>query len=311
MTDLQLMAHWIFVASSSFGFQPGDSLHWQRDVTQLACDFPFLMHGILAVSALSKSRSVPPSECQFWLWTAAHHQNKALPAYRQIIGEAEQYMNEQNCHAVMATGYLICVYAGFAVTSSGAYGTYGQGQCTIPELLEFFSLMRGARSIMSYKTQWAMNGPMAMYLRQWPSVIDVSLNPHDERIADLTAVFDRVESSPGEQIHSDADVYRTTLMLLREAFAVPFQPVDGVGWKLALMTWVERIPQRYLELLSDSKPEALLILGYFAVLPKRCALQDWYAEGAAERVLSMVCNSLGEQWSHWLAWPMEEIGANS
>ena len=310
LTDLQLLTHWTFTASLSFGYKVGDEVAWQKDITQMASRHPFLMHAILAISALSMARSVSVSESQHYLLAAAHHQSKTFPSYRQIINDVEQNMNEENSHAVIATASLISVYSLYSLGSPGLPDSIGQGRCTLNEVCEWLSLIRGARGIMLYRWDWTANGPMSFCLREGPTEIDLSYGPEDTHLASLDGVFASWEPSPETQ-SSEIEAYQATLMLLRETFAALAQRQPGVGPKVALLVWVEKFPQRYLELLGEQRPAALILLAHYCVMLQRCGARYWYAEGAAERIMSMVYHALEQKWRHWIAWPFEEIRANT
>jgi hypothetical protein len=95
--------------------------------------------------------------------------------------------------------------------------------------------------------------------------------------------------------------------LLREAFAIPLLPDQTLGVKLSMFIWAERIPQKYLELLGDLEPQALILLAHFCILLNQGAARYWYMEGAAERLLSALRDVLDEEWRPWIAWPLEEV----
>ena len=283
---------------------------WKEDITKIACRYPFLMHGILAVSALSMARAVPVSESQHYLLVAAHHQNKTFPSYRQIINDVERNMTKENCHAVIATAKVITVYTGCLLGFPALSDTIGQGQCSLSEVCEWLSLSRGARRIELFHWDWTAEGPMAYDLRRSSEAIDVSYSPEDSHLVTLEGLFASWPFSQERLPSVDVEACRATLMLLREAFAAPAQP-QAIGLQLAALEWVEKFPQRYLEMLSEQRPQALILLAHFCVLLQRCAADRWWEEGAAERITSMVFHLLDERWRSWIAWPFEEIRANA
>src|SRR6202012_4597572 len=110
LEELELLHRWIVFASHGFGDNPVDVKVWQVEIPQLACKQPFLMNGILAIAALHKSRPEPETR-QEYLVRAVHHQNRALPFYRNINDDFREHMTEENCHAVMASASLTISFA--------------------------------------------------------------------------------------------------------------------------------------------------------------------------------------------------------
>ncbi|KAL9071610.1 MAG: hypothetical protein Q9157_005399 [Trypethelium eluteriae] len=315
LTDLQLLSHWILIASRGFGDQAEDMMAWQKDLTEIACRFPFLMHGILAVSAFSMARLVPVAEGHHYLLAAAHHQSQTFPSYRQIISDVQRNMSEENCHAVIAAAHLIAVHSACSVGCPGLSDTIGQGQSSLNEVCEWLSLLRGARRIMLYRSDWTTTGPLSFHLGRPAPAIDLSCSPEDDHLAALGGLFANWDDSPGRHSPSDRDAYQMTLTLLRESYATSTYPQqheqERAGLKMALLVWVEKFPQRFFELLSEPRPEALILLAHYCVLLQRRAARHWFLEGTAERIMSMVYHLLDEKWRHWVAWPVEEIRAHA
>jgi hypothetical protein len=301
--DLELLHHWTVYACQGFGDKPGDVKAWQVEMPQVACRQPFLMRGILAVSALHMSR-VRPEEKQKYLVRAVHHQNMALPSYRYVIDDFRNKMTEENCHAVIGFASLTSAYAiaesHYLETNHFVEVSSSTG---VPEWLH---LLRGARQILDVGREWISKGPMAFQVRSIEGEIDVSYNPEDLRFAALDILFDRREASCSLS-EGEIEAYRTALRLLRESAAIPFLSCQTLGIKLSMFRWVELIPQLYLELLGDLKPQALILLAHYCILLRKGGDRYWYMEGAAERLLSSLQNILDEEWKPWIAWPLQMV----
>jgi hypothetical protein len=86
----------------------------------MALAHPFLMRGILAVSALHLGQTMPEKKLHY-LAIAAYHQNLALPSYRYLVENLEHRMDKGNAPAIIAFGRLTIAYAFFIPTSSRKY----------------------------------------------------------------------------------------------------------------------------------------------------------------------------------------------
>jgi hypothetical protein len=82
--DLELLHNWTTGAYAGFGDKGGEEKLWQDDIPRMALAYPFLMHGILAVSALHLGRTRPEKKLHY-LAIAAYNQNLALPSYRYLV----------------------------------------------------------------------------------------------------------------------------------------------------------------------------------------------------------------------------------
>jgi hypothetical protein len=303
VVNLELLHHWTMFACHGFGDKPGDRIPWQIEIPQIACKQPFLMRGILAISALHMSR-VRPEQKQKYLMLAVHHQNLALPSYRYVIDDFRNKMTrgELRCRDRLCESHQrVCL-------------------CRPPPLGEQSFRRRlfhdwSARVAPSPSRRQAnpqswrkldRKRSHAFQLRTIEADIDLAYSPDDSMLATLDALFDR-QYPTCHLSDEDIEVYRTTLRLLRDAYAMPLLPHQTLGVKLSMFIWVERIPQRYLELLSDLKPQALVLLAHFCTLLKEGATRYWYMEGAAERLLSALHDVLDEEWRPWIAWPLEKV----
>ncbi|MCJ1340141.1 hypothetical protein MMC09_005435 [Bachmanniomyces sp. S44760] len=304
MDDLELLHHWTVFAAKGFGDRPGDEKSWQVDVPQMAVSHPYLMRGILAVSALHMAR-VRATRKDYYLVLAAYHQGLALPYYRQIMGDIKESLNQENCHVIISFASLTCVYAFAYPQSPGSALPVGvTASAGVPHWL---NILRGARQITTVAEKWIANGPMTYQVRRIRWKVDVSCNPDDGKLAALESLLDRgsdIATSPnGEE---EMQAYRMTLQLLRESFAMPYLPSQTLGVKLSLFLWVESMPQLFLELLSELRPEALILFAHSCVMMKKMS-QYWYIEGVAESILSAIKATLDDHWRPWIAWPLREI----
>ena len=149
-------------------------------------------------------------------------------------------------------------------------------------------------------------GPMGSQLRPI-SEVHVEWNPDDDKLARLEALYGRRGSLAiplSGSAEDEAETYRKTLQLLREAFALPFSPWQQIGVKMIISDWLEKVPRGFLDLLGERRPKALILLAHLACLLKR-AEHFWYMKGAGERIVSTVTESLSEEWMDWIQWPLE------
>ncbi|KUJ07404.1 uncharacterized protein LY89DRAFT_365946 [Mollisia scopiformis] len=303
--DLGLLHDWTLPSGAYTGFadSPGSEHLWQVEVPQMALQHPFLMRGILAVSALHISR-VKPEEKPHYLQVAAYHQNLALPSYRYLVEDLNARMNKENAGAILAFAQITTAYAFASPHPPGSI--LFAGLCASTGVPEWVYLLRGCRKIMTIAKDWISSGPLVFQNQVLDEPIDLSLSPDDYHLVALEQQIDSLPvSSPDDD--EEIEVFREALSLLRRSFALPWQPGNTLGPKYSCFIWVDLVPQRYLELLSILRPVALVLLSYQCVLLHQCD-HNWYIKGAAKRIIGEVYNNIfGGNWRPWIAWPMQRI----
>lgn len=292
--DLALMHQWSTCTSHGFGDGfPGASKPWCIDVPILAQDYPFLMRGILAVTALHMSRLTTDETLSYeYIQLAACHQDHALPAYRAALAD----VTEQSVHAVLAFSTLIMVYS--IAAPKGPSTMFATGAP------EWVFLHRGVGDIPPQWQYWINAGPLHSQMhRRRLQPIEPTFNPDDSRLLALhTILFSFSHYEQSDTIH-----YEETLYWLRQAFAHTFCPASGLGSKYAVFYWIEHVPQGYFDLLRLHKPYALILLAHCCILIQRVA-GSWYLDGFAKHVLHELKPLLSNEYLPWIEWPLEACG---
>ena len=248
-------------------------------------------HAILAISALHIAY-LRPEESESYLLLAVHHETVALPLIRSALTE----LNEENCHVLYACGHLIVKYAfacphipGSLVFSSSA-GT----------LSEFVPLLRGAFSVHDHCLPWLAAGPLGSSLEVATNPNpNFGQNPNDPRLAALIPLFS--DSS------EDASVYHEALDALRRLFAMIATPNQTMSTKTIIYCWPVQVSQRYLLLMSERQPKALVILAHYCIMLNMLDT-FWFMEGCAGRVLRQCRQDLSDGWLPHIQWPLSVVG---
>lgn len=102
------------------------------------------------------------------------------------------------------------------------------------------------------------------------------------------------------------EAYDQAIERLHWVFAVskvPYERHNTVRW---LLGWPIQLNAAYQERLDQRRPEALIILAYFAVLLlfyKDC----WVVGDSGQFLIKAISAHLGPHWAHWMAWPLSLI----
>ncbi|KAJ4354072.1 uncharacterized protein N0V89_005805 [Didymosphaeria variabile] len=294
MLDLALMHQWSI--ATCYGFGDGfaeDSDPWREHIPIMAQHFPFLMRGILALSALHLAKNTLDRDMRIrYLRTAAYHQDLAIPEYRSTLLD----VTKENAAAVMAFSAILTIYSFAEPKDPGRLFAEGPP--------EWFLLHRGVGDIPSHWQSWINNTFLDRQMhRRRLQPIDPSLNPEDYRLQCLEAL---IASLPFEEAN-EAPAYEGALYWLRQAYAHTYNPESMLGGKYALLFWIERVPQGYIDLLSLQRPRAVVLLANAAVLVQR-ASHFWYLEGLAEHIITEAKQVMGFEFLPWIDWPVQACG---
>jgi hypothetical protein len=224
---------------------------------------------------------------------ATCHQNFALPLFRSALAR----VTENNCHALYACGHII-TKAAFASSQRQQNLIFSPAGETAPE---FINLLRGSFSIHDYAFKWLSNGPLGFCLeRPLEGEPDFNLNPDDAHLARLLSHFlaDGCE---------DINVCCAALNSLRRLLAMAATPGQTISTKTLAYSWPVQVPQRYIILVDERKPEALVVLAYYTIMLKMID-SFWFMNGCAGMILKQCKQNLEPQWHRHIEWPISVVG---
>lgn len=73
-----------------------------------------------------------------------------------------------------------------------------------------------------------------------------------------------------------------------------------------IYSWTMLVPKEVTVLMQRKRPEALVLLAYYAVLLHR-GRELWQVGDAGVYLFGRVAEYLGEEWVEWMEWPRQEI----
>jgi hypothetical protein len=267
-----------------------------------------LKHGILACSALHLAYLNPPESKRYQL-TAAYHQNRALPAFRSAIANANKY----TCNALLAFSQLLIIHC-FASEEQGEdlLLVKGKDELGLPDWLH---IIRGNCTIFKTNWQFIENGPLTPLKMEGidgEHLSPVPENPqYAQRLSELLAAI----SFPGKNriaqqvTEASPSPLPDALLELSRAFSKAHSARSRSVFTMwtALYIWPVQVSQDYLDLLKDRDPAALILLAHYCILLEPLD-SHWCMSGYSKRLLSRIYNQLDQEWRQWLHWPLEEIG---
>ena len=298
MLELELLHHFTTETCYTLSDRPESHELWRVTVPQVAFQHDFLMRGILAIAALHLSclrRDTQPR----WAHIAAKQQDAALGAFRSVMSN----MNESNCDAFLALSSLIVVYGFESPKSSDSLGMFNyNGQ----DSDEWLPLIRGVNSIIISVWPWIKRGRLNGLLHdhiQEPPQAELP-NVLSEQLSHLEDMCDRA-SGGAEAVNA----LRAALATLKISFVrMNNRPPYECEVSIAFL-WPVMIPQEFITMMNEKRPEALVILAHYCVILHH--LDDyWWMKGWATHILDNIHRELEEDWLYFIQWPANVISVD-
>ncbi|KAF2240039.1 hypothetical protein EV356DRAFT_8653 [Viridothelium virens] len=259
---------------------------WQTKMPLLAQKYPFLMHGMLAISALHAA-----SEGEFDEGNALRYYNDALYSFRTSY----RVVRPEDSEAIL--GFCILIFL-------ISIGINSKSEVTLSDPIKgFLAPLEVLRMTMRF-------------FRSFRSQIDETTlkeivperNPVTSPLCEGTAAALRnLEKCNRAMVTSEAErkICQEAINQLSYYFSIVSpRPRD---WNF-LIRWLILIPESFHVLLQQNNPMALIVLAHWCV-PIHHAPRRWFMNDWPERMIRSIANRLGSVWDISMQWPLGEINA--
>ncbi|GKT57656.1 fungal Zn binuclear cluster domain containing protein [Colletotrichum tofieldiae] len=299
LQSLRLMHHY---STSTRHVLPQDACTeelWKTAIPEMACSHKFLMHGLLALSALHYAY-VHPQEQKKWDIISVHHQNLALRFFALRLNG----INKDNCEAYFFLATLIFIVSICSVARSDSLGR----MVSLSDVAQSFMLLHGVKGILNFQPieEWRQRGgPLDTLLR--PPVLPQggswASSPFQKRLDAITALAREVPASFTEVINP-----QSVCVLALESLRRTHQVCKTEGEKPGgVWGWSATLPPMYIDMVGNRHPTALVILAHYAALARPCLEGDWLCGGWSTAVMGLVDEALDDEWRPWIQWPKRSL----
>jgi hypothetical protein len=293
LRDLELMHHYSTVSYKTISHRESFAATFQNIVPKEALAHPFLMHGILSLSALHLVQLNKGSDQRrVYVQLATGHQTVALALFRKELYN----ITPTNCQALFAFSSIATVLA-FAFSHT----TEVQTQSPIDEMLQVFNLCRGISEILKTAREWIRESWVA-------SLINF------ERKRDPTQIPQEVLDKINQLVQLNENTARTGLSLEeKEACGLAivemsnsFERIYSDWDHVTVFRWPVQVTPLFLSLVRNRQPMALVIMGHFCVAMH--VIDDrWWLEGCTHQLLKAIYSELDASWKEVLRWPIKAV----
>lgn len=273
LDHMELLHHYTASTCLTFASTAPVREVWQDVVPRIALHADFVLHALLAVSAMHLCHLRPHARNSYWA--------TAVKLYHEALSKAQiemENVTEANCTAIYLFSTLTCFYS---LAQNGDFASRSdQGESVDDEerdLLSWVFLFRGTKTLLTLPHQAILHkgelapmfehgGRRANKLRAYPP-------------CDLESIMDELREivpDPEEQV-----IYSDAIQHLQRAFHAVFgRPPEEIE-TTDIFVWLFDVSEEYMDRLRRHQGPAVAIFICFSLLASQ--LQGvWWAKGWGE-----------------------------
>jgi hypothetical protein len=300
--NLELLHFYTTTTSLTLSNRPEQQRIWQQVVPQIAFTHGFLLHGILAFSALHLAPSQPERNTFLWTEATAHH-DIGLRLFRLAMSN----ITSQNCDACLAFSTIVAAYGWASSNQTGNLFFSDTPTSEGEPKVEWASLLRGVNTLLETAGEWMTSSSLKLILHPRPDPkLAEAVDP--ELSVKLTALGQLWDKLPEKFNAVEVEALNETLFLLHEDYTLVASYPDErqVDIVSIVYAWPIKVPGIFIAMVKELKPEALILLAHYSLLLNR-ADHLWYVQGMSRRLLQAIHSKIGKEWESWIAWPLQDL----
>lgn len=278
-----------------------DLVFRQVYVPKMAFSYRFLLHGLLAVTALDRRHHATDSDKESLMQLARYHQQHALTLYIPLL----QDINEENCHALFA----------FSLILGGS--CYGMLQGDLDEnppnivrrFLDIFDALMGATAVAIEAQQWLHEGELSIIMSGLVPEIRHFWHLNEGARSALQGLMSCIDGACKALNAGEEECKRNAYLDSIYGLATIMAPAPKNRQLSIVVSWPVMAKAGYINLLRQRDPLALAILGHYGVALHLYGLYDrlWMLEGLGKRLTLAVYYQADAEWRLYLEWAKERI----
>ncbi|EEA28924.1 conserved hypothetical protein [Talaromyces marneffei ATCC 18224] len=295
LNHMELLIH-VMVDKSLFSIGYHDS-NFPANLTtsfRIGLESPYVLHQLLAFSARHLA-FLHPDRADSYLHQAVSLQTRAI----SLFNASRNGVDESNCVAML----LFSAFLGHhTLTDTLAKRDAGGLEAFMFYFIQCIDMQRGVHAIAQTAWPLLMKSELKPLL-SWSSQYNTRL-PRGNHCQQLNELVDNSNGLSEEEKEACQEAARC----LQIGFDAVFADKDEErGNRFHMVhSWVLLLPPPLRGLLVTKRPEALVLLGYYALL-LHYGRNLWQIGDAGAFILGIVNDHLGSEWAHWLKWPREEV----
>lgn len=276
---------------------------WQEHIPREAVRHPFLMHGVLALSALHLA-SARPAQAQKYASLCDKHQAIALASYRGILG----HITEDVANAIFALSTILSI-SSLARAALRASLMPEPQHISVDAICELLYMTRGVREVREAAGDAILKGPFSVLLfgHQRSSDVQVTFS------TGLADTFRSLERMMYQYITNSPEKLRlclNALEMLQNVFknAVYFYTRNELEMG-HIWSWTAGVGYDFIKLVQSSYPPALVLCAYFSMATLMMK-HTWYVTTWGRFAFQGIVIALNGQLREHLDWCYDQLATD-
>lgn len=294
IADMELLHHYSTSTCYTVSRLPILQTVWRIRVPKFGFSSPFVLHGILSLSALHLAYLKPGQHAQYVAQAEFHH-NLAL----QMVSTTLPLIDEENAAAVYLFSTITSIISCAKPRQPNDFWVIGDRD------IEWLSLFRGTRWIIASAEDTIKPGALAPIFRNGSRRSFARNARFNVRLTYLDDLRNLLKDHVAD-VHR-LEVYFGAIEDLGKSFATVEEEGPRNCQTADVFVWLLQISDEYLQLLRQREPEALVIFSYFCVITYELEWM-WWMQGLSIHLISGIYYFLDDEYRCWLQWPMEQLG---
>lgn len=263
---------------------------WQCNAVKVGLAYPFVLYQILGLAALHLAHLRPEDRGTFQT-KATKLQNLAMAGFN----DKKETIDSSSCGAVLLFSSLLTLH----VLADHTHGAETEDNDPIERLLRCFNLVSFSRKLL---------------LKEWEDEIKQSnlaailASPAPRVPYTIPEQCQRLNELPdnSDLSYAAAQAYHAAIERLQYNFSLTGAPSRSYCTIRSALAWPMELQDEYLNLLNERRPEALIILAYYAVL-LHSFRDSWMVHKSGASLVRVIAASVGQFWEPWLSWPKQIV----
>jgi len=251
---------------------------------------PYLMHEILAIAARHLS-ILRPAQQEFYIHQATQLQTHAI----SLFNSTKPDVTADNCVPMFLFSsllgvHVLCDTLAFRDDDFCAF---------LKRFTSYLQLHRGVRAVTSRSWHLLRKTELEPILQMGEALAEVQgMGEECDRLRTLITSADLGPSS--------IKACQQAIEYLQWVFDSQCKPSELDDIVHMVFSWPLLVSSEYTDLLLQQRPEALIILAYYAVLLHYCR-EIWVIGDSGQFLIQHITRHVGTNWEEWLAWPNEVL----
>lgn len=303
MLDLEILHFWTTHSVESFIDFDSCITLFRTTMVELGMVHPFLMHEILALSALHLSQ-VRPHKASLYRHASDTHLATALSLFQAEITN----LSASNCDACFAFSITVFAHAWASQNPKSPSALFFPPPAAEedPDVLhvQWIKLHRGSHNIVLNVYPSIRKGPLEPLFAPWEGMDPNHSTPlpliEEMQVSALPSAWHAPHMSL-----SHIAILDEALLTVRRVFSLMANN-PKISKLSSVMAWFGMLSEEYLAMVEQKIPEALVLVAFYCVALKK-AENMWWVRGKGENLLRTVLAELGPGWERYTAWPVQQV----